>query len=67
MAVFIDWRQAAPDDLARQLVQALADGAVVALPTEAGTVLAADPARLAAPARPPRLPDGSLRDRRVHR
>jgi L-threonylcarbamoyladenylate synthase len=59
MAVLLDWRQAAaPDDLARQLVQALADGAVVALPTEAGSVLVADPARLADPARPPGLPDG---------
>ena len=59
MAAFIDWRQAAaPDDLARQLTKALADAAVVALPTEAGTVLAADPARLADPARPSGLPAG---------
>jgi protein-tyrosine phosphatase len=58
VAVFIDWRQAAPDDLVRQLTKAIADGTVVALPSEAGTVLAADPARLTDPARPPGLPGG---------
>ena len=59
MPAILDWRQAAaPDDLARQLTQALAAGAVVALPSEAGTVLAADPDRLADPARPAGLPDG---------
>ena len=53
MPVFLDWRRAAaPDDLARQTAQALATGALVALPTEAGYVLAADPAAL--PTRPGR-------------
>src|SRR5687768_145656 len=57
MPAFLDWRQAAaPDALARQLSQALSAGEVVALPSEAGTVLAADPDRLADPARPPGLP-----------
>ena len=65
MAVFHDWRQAAaPDALARQLSQALTAGEVVALPSEAGTVLAADPDRLADPARPPGLPD-ALTTRRL--
>jgi protein-tyrosine phosphatase len=57
MPVFLDWRQAAPDDLARLAVQALVDGGVVALPSEAGYVLAADPTRLSDPNRPPGLPD----------
>jgi L-threonylcarbamoyladenylate synthase len=58
MPLFLDWRQAAaPDELARQTAQALATGALVALPTEAGYVLAADPDRLADPARPGGLPD----------
>jgi L-threonylcarbamoyladenylate synthase len=57
MPVFLDWRQAAPDDLARLAVQALVDGGVVALPSEAGYVLAADPTCLADPTRPPGLPD----------
>jgi protein-tyrosine phosphatase len=58
MPVFLDWRQAAaPDDVARQTAQALATGALVALPTEAGYVLAADPDKLADPARPGGLPD----------
>jgi protein-tyrosine phosphatase len=57
MPAILDWRQAAaPDDLARQLSQALAGGAVVALPTEAGTVLAAAPESLADPNRPAGLP-----------
>lgn len=59
MPVFLDWRQAAaPEALARQAAQALADGALAALPTEAGYVLAADPTRLADPARPAGLPEG---------
>jgi L-threonylcarbamoyladenylate synthase len=58
MPVFLDWRRAAaPDDLARQTAQALATGALVAVPTEAGYVLAADPAALSNPARPSGLPD----------
>ena len=65
MPAFLDWRQAAaPDALARQLSQALSAGEVVALPSEAGTVLAADPHRLADPARPPGLPD-ALTPRRL--
>ena len=58
MPAILDWRQAAaPDELARQISQALVAGSVVALPSEAGTVLAADPACLADPARPAGLPD----------
>ncbi|HKB01964.1 MAG TPA: hypothetical protein VKD90_07070 [Gemmataceae bacterium] len=58
MPVFLDWRRAAaPDDLARQNAQALSTGALVVLPTEAGYVLAADPTKLANPARPSGLPD----------
>ena len=57
MPAIIDWRQAAaPDALARQLSQAVTAGDVVALPSEAGTVLVADPDRLTDPARPPALP-----------
>src|SRR5215471_2012755 len=57
MPAILDWRQAAaPDDLARQLSQALAAGAVVALPSEVGTVLAAAPECLTDPQRPPGLP-----------
>ena len=56
MPVILDWRQAAPDALARQLSQALTGGDVIALPSEAGTILAADPDRLADPTRPPGLP-----------
>jgi L-threonylcarbamoyladenylate synthase len=59
MAVILDWREvAAPDDLARQITKALAEGSLVALPTETGCVLAADPGTLADPARPPGLPNG---------
>ena len=59
MPAIFDWRQvSAPDDVARQLAKALADGAIVALPTEAGTVLAADPHQLADSNRPAGLPDG---------
>ena len=43
--------------MARQTAQALATGVLVALPTEAGYVLAADPDKLADPARPTGLPD----------
>jgi L-threonylcarbamoyladenylate synthase len=58
MPVLLDWRRAAaPDDLARQTSQALATGALIALPTEAGYVLAAAPHTLADPARPAGLPD----------
>jgi len=57
MPLFLDWRQAAPDDLARQAAQALANGDILALPSEAGYVLAADPARLSDPNRPPGVPD----------
>jgi protein arginine phosphatase len=65
MPVILDWRQAAaPDDLARQTAQALADGAVVALPSEAGYVLAADTARLSDPTRPPGLPGDLTIERR---
>jgi protein-tyrosine phosphatase len=57
MPVFLDWRRAAaPDDLARQTVQALSTGALVALPTEAGYVVAANPDTLVNPARPANLP-----------
>lgn len=57
MPVFFDWRQAAaPDDLARQISQSLADGALAALPTEAGYVIAADSARLTDPNRPTGVP-----------
>ena len=39
MPAILDWRQAAaPDDLARQLSQALTAGSVVALPSEAGVL-----------------------------
>src|SRR5262245_40082104 len=59
MPAILDWLPAhPPDDLVRQSAQALADGTLVALPTEAGYVLAADPARLANPNRPAGLPDG---------
>src|SRR5258708_1461870 len=65
MPAIIDWRQvAAPGDLARQVAQALEAGAVVALPSEAGTILAADPRGLADQDRPPRLPD-ALTTRRL--
>jgi protein-tyrosine-phosphatase len=65
MPAFTDWRQAAaPDALARQLSQALTAGDVVALPSEVGTVLAADPDRLTDPARPPGLP-AALTPRRL--
>jgi protein-tyrosine phosphatase len=58
MAVFLDWRQsAAPDDLIRQIAQALAAGGLIALPSEAGPVLAADPSSLSDSARPARLPE----------
>ncbi|HJZ94346.1 MAG TPA: hypothetical protein VKE40_26010 [Gemmataceae bacterium] len=58
MPAILDWRPAdSPDDLVRQTVQALADGTLVVLPTEAGYVLAADPGRLADPRRPAGLPD----------
>jgi L-threonylcarbamoyladenylate synthase len=58
MPAILDWRQAqAPDDLARQMTQALVAGEIVALPSEAGTVLVADPDRLSDPGRPPGLPD----------
>jgi protein-tyrosine phosphatase len=59
MPVFLDWARAtAPDDLARQAAQAVATGALIVLPTEAGYVVAADPATLADPARPAGLPNG---------
>src|SRR5262245_28400565 len=65
MPEIFDWRQAAaPDDLARQIVKTLADGALVVLPTEAGYVLAADPAQLADPSRPAGLPEGLTVHRR---
>jgi protein-tyrosine phosphatase len=65
MPAILDWRQAAaPDDLARQLSQALAAGAVVALPSEVGTVLAAAPECLTDPHRPPGLP-AALTTRRL--
>jgi hypothetical protein len=55
MPVFLDWRQAAtPNDLAREIAQSLADGALAALPTEAGYMIVADPARLSDPTRPHR-------------
>jgi len=58
MPAILDWRQAsAPDDLARQAAQAIADGGTVTLPSEAGYVLTADPTRLSNPNRPPGLPD----------
>jgi len=57
MPLFLDWRQAAPDDLARQAAEVLANGDILALPSEAGYVLAADPTRLSDPNRPPGLPD----------
>lgn len=59
MPLILDWRQAAaPDDLARQTAKALADGKLVALPTEAGYVVVADSDRLNNPVRPPGLPEG---------
>jgi L-threonylcarbamoyladenylate synthase len=58
MPLILDWRQAAPDDLARQTAKALADGELVALPTEAGYVIAGDPQKLADPSRPAGLPEG---------
>jgi L-threonylcarbamoyladenylate synthase len=57
MPAILDWRQAAPDDLARQAAHVLADGGLVLLPSEIGPILAADPARLAGSARPAGLPD----------
>ena len=60
MGRFFDWRQAAtPDDLARQTAKALADGSLVVLPSEAGTLLVADSGKLTDPARPPDLPNSS--------
>lgn len=59
MPLILDWRQAAaPDELARQAAKALADGALVVLPTEAGYVVIADPQKLADTSRPAGLPDG---------
>jgi protein-tyrosine phosphatase len=59
MPVFFDWRQAAaPDDLARQIAESLAGGALVLLPSEAGYVIAADPTRLPDPNSLPTLPVG---------
>jgi protein-tyrosine phosphatase len=56
MALILDWRQAAaPDDLARQTAKALADGALVVLPSEAGYVVVADAGCLTDPARPTAL------------
>ena len=57
MPAILDWRSASPDQLARQAALALADGVLVALPTEVGYVLAADPASLSDPARPLGVPD----------
>lgn len=57
MPAILDWRQVAtPDDLVRQVAQALAEGSTVALPTEAGYFLAVDPTKLADPLRPAGLP-----------
>jgi L-threonylcarbamoyladenylate synthase len=65
MPVILDWRQAAaPDNLARQTAQALADGGIVVLPSEAGYILAADPTRLADPTRPSGLPGDLIAERR---
>jgi L-threonylcarbamoyladenylate synthase len=59
MPVSLDWRQApTPDDVVRAVSSALGHGAVVALPSEAGYVLAADPQTLTDPTRPAGLPDG---------
>jgi protein arginine phosphatase len=59
MPVILDWCPGhPPDDLVRQTAKALDDGGLVALPTEAGYVLAASPAALGDPIRPPGLPDG---------
>jgi protein-tyrosine phosphatase len=58
MALILDWRQAAaPDDFARQTAKALADGALVVLPSEAGYVIVADAGRLTDPRHPPGLPE----------
>jgi protein-tyrosine phosphatase len=58
MALILDWRQAAaPDDVARQTSQALAEGALVVLPSEAGYFIVADAGRLTDPSRPPGLPE----------
>jgi L-threonylcarbamoyladenylate synthase len=58
MPTFVDWRQAAaPDELAGQIAQALSAGGLVALPSEVGFVLAAEPNSLSNPARPAGLPD----------
>ncbi|HVK14676.1 MAG TPA: hypothetical protein VM597_38415 [Gemmataceae bacterium] len=59
MPVTLDWRQApTPDDVVRAVSIALGHGAVAALPSEAGYVLAADPQSLADQNRPAGLPDG---------
>ncbi|HKB02114.1 MAG TPA: hypothetical protein VKD90_07840 [Gemmataceae bacterium] len=58
MPVILDWSGHPPDDLVRQTTKAVDDGSLVVLPTEAGYVLAASPAALADPIRPPGLPDG---------
>ena len=58
MPIVLEWRlEAAPDETARRAAQSLADGKLVVLPTEAGYVVAADPARLIDPTRPPGLTD----------
>jgi len=59
MPASLDWRQApTPDDAVRAVAEALGQGSVVALPSEAGYVLAADPPHLTDPTRPAGLPDG---------
>jgi protein-tyrosine phosphatase len=58
MPEILDLRQApTPDETARQIATALAGGALVALPSEAGYLLAADPAQLARPDRPGGVPE----------
>ena len=59
MPVSIDWRQEArPEEAARRAAQTLAEGKLVLLPTEAGYVVACDPAILSVSARPAALPNG---------
>ena len=59
MPVSLDWRQSpTPDDVVRAVSERFGQGTVVALPSEAGYVLAADPPTLTDPTRPAGLPDG---------
>ncbi|HEX3146940.1 MAG TPA: hypothetical protein VHR66_02595 [Gemmataceae bacterium] len=64
MPAYFDWRAAsAHDELVRHVVQDLVNGSIVAVPTEVGVVLTADPAKLADPNRPRGLSDKIQADR----